>query len=308
MEPLASNGTFYDPNLIFFDTLSVYYQPPKAFSGADVRFMESRLPTPNYTGRKRLPPNPFMDTTGFYRHVRLADENARLIESMKGKTLETVVVRGTTKSPVQVLDEKYTSGLFKGSDAYQFDLVNDPLASSYMNIFNYLQGKVAGLQITGAGSNVSMQWRGSAPQLFLDEVPTDVSMISSIPVNDVAYVKVFRPPFFGGSGGSGGGIAIYTRRGNDVKSTPGKGLSSNTIMGYTPVREFYAPNYATFTKQNEQHDVRTTLYWNPNIETTAQKPIVNFTFYNNDVSQAFRVVIEGMTKEGQLTHLEQVLE
>lgn len=309
VEPVANNGSFYDPSIVFFDTLSVYYQPPKSFSGADVRFMESRLPALNYVGRKRLAPNPFADTTGFYRHTLLADENARLIEMMKGKTLETVVVRGTTKSPVQVLDEKYASGLFKGADAYQFDLVSDPLSSSYMDVFNYLQGKVAGLQITGNGSNVNMQWRGATPQLFLDEVSTDVSMISSIPVNDIAYVKVFRPPFFGGTGGgSGGGIAIYTRRGNDVKSAPGKGLNRNTITGYTPVREFYAPNYGTFTKQNEQRDVRTTLYWNPTLETSPQKPSVKFSFYNNDVSKAFRIVIEGMTKEGQLAHVEQVIE
>ena len=47
---------------------------------------------------------------------------------------------------VQLLDEKYTSGMFIG-DGYQFDLVNDPTAGSSMNIFNYLQGKVAGLQV-----------------------------------------------------------------------------------------------------------------------------------------------------------------
>ena len=308
MEPVASNGTFYDPNLIFFDTLSVYYQTPKTLSGADIRFMESRLPALNYTGRNRTATNPFADTTGFYRHVQLADENARLIESMKGKTLETVVVKGTTKSQVQIMDEKYTSGFFKGSDSYQFDLVNDPFSSSYQSIFNFLQGKVPGLQITGAGSNVSMQWRGGTPQVFLDEVPTDVNMVSSIPVTDIAYVKVFRPPFYGGSGGSGGGIAIYTRRGNDVKSAPGKGLNNNTITGYTPVRQFYSPNYATFTKQTEQRDVRTTLYWNPNVETTPQKPMARISFYNNDVSRAFRIVIEGMTKDGQLTHYEQVIE
>ncbi len=32
-------------------------------------------------------------------------------------------------------------------DGYQFDLVDDPVAMSSLNIFNYLQGKVAGLQV-----------------------------------------------------------------------------------------------------------------------------------------------------------------
>ena len=35
---------------------------------------------------------------------------------------------------------------------------------------------------------------------------------------------------------------------------------------------------------------------------------VVLTFYNNDVSNAFRVVIEGMTRDGRLAHLEQIME
>ena len=68
-----------------------------------------------------------------------------------------------------------------------------------------------------------MAWR--QPAIYLDEMPADADMISSIPVSDVAYIKVIRPPFMGGSGGgSNGAIAIYTRRGDDAKSEPGKGL------------------------------------------------------------------------------------
>jgi hypothetical protein len=32
------------------------------------------------------------------------------------------------------------------------------------------------------------------------------------------------------------------------------------------------------------------------------------SFYNNDVSQSFRVVIEGMTTDGRLAHIEQIME
>jgi hypothetical protein len=230
-------------------------------------------------------------------------------ELMKEKMLTNVTVRSRTKTPTQVMDEKYTSGLFSGGDGYQFDLVNDVAAGGYGNIFNYLTGKVAGLQINSAGSNVSMQWRGGTPQLFLDEMPTDAGMIASIPVTDVAYVKVFRPPFMGATGGgSGGAIAIYTRKGGDAATTPGKGLATNTITGYTQVKEFYAPNYSSFNQRNEERDTRTTLYWNPMVNTTPKNKVVTLTFYNNDVSQAFRVIIEGMTRDGRLVHLEQVME
>ena len=207
------------------------------------------------------------------------------------------------------MDEKYTSGLFSGGDAYQFDMLNDPFALSATNIFQYLQGKVAGLQITQNGGNVSMSWRGGAPALFLDEMRTDVDMINNVNVKDVAYIKVIRPPFVGAAGGGGNGaIAIYTRRGGYIKPEPGKGLSNNRIEGYTAIREFYSPNYSSFNPKNEERDVRTTLYWNPSVTLNPQQRTVVLTFYNNDISKAFRVIIEGMTRDGKLAHMEQIMD
>jgi hypothetical protein len=242
----------------------------------------------------------------------LAEEYALLQELLKGKTLEAVTVTAKIKPAVQVLDEKYASGLFRG-DGQQFDVVNDPFSRGAQNIFTYLQGRVAGLQINTAGGTPSLNWRGGAPLLYLDEVSTDPSMISNIPVTDVAYIKIMRPPFMGPGGGSygsggNGAIAIYTRKGSDAPSAPGKGLSSNTVVGYTPVREFYSPNYASVNVRNEQRDVRTTLFWKPHVVISGNKNKTTLVFYNNDVSKALRVIVEGMSKDGRLTHIEQLME
>jgi hypothetical protein len=239
--------------------------------------------------------------------MALANEANEMAEKLKIKTLENVTVKSRTKSPVQLLDEKYTSGLFIG-DGYQFDLVNDPTSGSALNIFNYLQGKVAGLQVNTSSNPPTLQWRGGSPQLFLDEVAADPDFVSSVNVNDVAYIKVFRPPFMGGFNGANGAIAIYTRRGNDQKPTPGKGLNNNKVYGYTLIKEFYSPNYGSFKQGNEQRDVRTTLYWNPSVVASPGQRQVVVTFYNNDVTHAFRVVVEGMTRDGRLAHLEQIME
>lgn len=313
VSPLDNSGVFKEPDLVFFDSLSVYYtlQPSKTLSGGEVRFMEDRLPAPDYKRFQKYftPYNTLADTSGNYRQYLLAMEKLKAADLMQEKMLENVTVRARTKSPLEVLDEKYASGMFRMGDGYQFDLVNDKMAGSYMNIFQYLQGKVAGLQINTSGGNVSLSWRQSTPQLYLDEMPTDASMISSIPVQDVAYVKVMRPPFMGtAGGGAGGAIVIYTRRGNDVAQAPGKGLNTHTITGYTPVKEFYAPNYSTFDRRNEQRDLRTTLYWNPMVATAPNKKTATLVFYNNDVTNAFRVVIEGMTRDGRLVHVEQLME
>jgi hypothetical protein len=79
-------------------------------------------------------------------------------------------------------------------------------------------------------------------------------------------------------------------------------------MGYTPIKQFYSPNYSSFQQRHEEKDLRTTLYWNPMVSTTPGKRTIKLTFYNNDVSQAFRVVVEGMSSEGKLTRLEQIME
>jgi hypothetical protein len=106
-----------------------------------------------------------------------------------------------------------------------------------------------------------------------------------------------------------GAIAIYTRRGGDATSKPGTGMSASTVVGYSPIREFYSPNYATFVRSNEQRDVRTTLYWKPQVITTKNKNKVTLVFYNTDVfSKALRIVVEGMNKDGQLTHFEEIME
>ncbi|MFC0775856.1 hypothetical protein [Terrimonas alba] len=309
--PVESNGTFNDPATIIFDTAQVYYsfQKAKELKDASIQFMTERLPAPflnpsNFYKPYGLAP----DTTGNYRQFMLANEANSLAEMMKIKTLENVTVKSKGKSPTQLLDEKYSSGMFSGGDSYQFDLVNDPFASSALNIFTYLQGKVAGLQINTSGANPSMQWRGGSPQLYLDETAVDPSFVTSLNVSDVAYIKVFRPPFMGGFNGANGAIAIYTRRGGDVKPEPGKGLNSNKVFGYTLIKEFYSPNYAAFTQKNEQRDLRTTLYWNPSVITVPQKNQVVLSFYNNDVTGAFRVIIEGMTRDGKLAHIEQMME
>jgi hypothetical protein len=308
--PVRPDGTFEEPSVVLFDSTHIYYQLSKAkgLGDASIRFMESLLPPLQY----RAPANGFFynqsaDTSGRYRHMLYADEALRLIQMYEGQVLGNVTVKAKTKSPLQVMDEKYVSGLFSG-DGLQFDLVNDNLAIGAQNIFNYLQGKVAGLQINATSSPPSLQWRGGSPQLYIDEIQAQPDMVSGIPISDVAYIKVFRPPFMGGFNGANGAIAIYTRRGDDVKATSSKGLANNLVTGYTEIRQFYAPNYASFKQENEKRDIRTTLYWNPQVRIGPQKNKITLSFYNNDISRAFRVVIEGMSSTGTLTHIEEIME
>ncbi len=104
-------------------------------------------------------------------------------------------------------------------------------------------------------------------------------------------------------GGSGGAIAVYSKKG--AFHSDFKGLDHSAINGYTPAKQFYSPNYPD-DAANPEADLRTTLYWNPYVLTDKSHRRIFLTFYNNDISKNFRVILEGCNDEGKLTRIEKV--
>ena len=124
-----------------------------------------------------------------------------------------------SKSPnsrKEILNEQYASGLFKNAEGTIIDVENENV-QGYLNILDWLNGRVAGLQIfvTRSGIRVPVI-RGSAATIFVDEMRMDPSYLNFISVNDIGMIKVIKGPFAGAIGNGGGGtIAIYTIRADD---------------------------------------------------------------------------------------------
>jgi hypothetical protein len=309
------SGNFSNPNIILYDTSKIYYRisGTEGFANSSVVNFNNSTPAAKVISTDTTTNTFFYDTATENYKRRLAAEQLRILKLQQGTTLAEVTVRTKVKSPVQLLDEKYTSPLFSSSDAYQFDVVDDPFGKTALSVLQYLQGKVAGLTITtpgGPGSEGSVSWRGGKPTIFYNESEVDVSFLSSLNMSDIAYIKVFRPPFIGAiGGGASGAIAIYTRKGGDVAARKdNKGIPYKLIIGYTAPKEFYSPDYDTYNEKNEEKDMRSTLYWAPLILTSPANNTVRIKFYNNDFTQSFRVIVEGMTTDGKLTHIEKVIE
>lgn len=315
-EPLSKQGTFENRTIFFYDTARVYYgfnNNPKLNGQLQLQFDNGLLPasTKSLTYPERTLAALLGDTSMRARMDRFLLLQEDWKRRSAYKTLQEVIVKSKPKPKEDELDKKYASGLFSGGDAFVFDMTNDPFARSGMDIFAFLQGRVPGLQINRSGPQTSLSWRGSPTTVFLDQMQTDPGMLQSININDIAMVKVFRPPFFGATGGgSGGAIAIYTARGNDRKPDPnrsGKGLPSVLLSGYTRFKEFYHPRYDQ-PGDGADTDIRTTLYWNPYIITSKSSPRFRIEFYNNDISQRLHVVLEGVNAEGKMTRVETTLE
>lgn len=120
----------------------------------------------------------------------------------------------SAKTVQEKLNEEYCSGLFNTVDGIYFDLLDNQTASSasgYFNILDWLQGRVAGLQVYTLRNNVRLPLiRNSLAGVFVDEVQVDPGYLNSLPVTDIAMIKVIKGPFLGGFSSPGGAIAIYT--------------------------------------------------------------------------------------------------
>jgi len=130
-------------------------------------------------------------------------------------TLANVTVKGKAKTPVDKFDDENSSGYFKNDRAQVFSGLDGEF-SGFISILDYLNGRVAGLNIqknTEEFGEYLVVWRNEPTAFFLDEVPVDVQTIFSFPPSEIAMVKVFPPPFMGVILGAGGGaIAVYSKR------------------------------------------------------------------------------------------------
>lgn len=133
----------------------------------------------------------------------------------------------------------------------------------------------------------------------LDDV--DVNIVASIEVlTNVAYTTVYGP------NATNGVFLITTKKtpqdyddawGNQDKSTPG--IISFTGMGYYKAREFYSPIYDNPKTNQNIADLRTTIYWNPNI-ITDKGGHSTVSFFNADTPGIYKAVIEGIDTDGNI--------
>ena len=130
---------------------------------------------------------------------------------------QTRIARVKTRE--ELLNEQYCSGLFKTYDGTYFDLVNDNAtisAKGYNNILDWLEGRVAGLQVYKARNNERIPFiRNSRAGIYVDEMAVSPDFLNSLSVNDIAMIKIIKGPFAGAINSPGGVIAIYTVGGDD---------------------------------------------------------------------------------------------
>ncbi|MXV52880.1 hypothetical protein GS399_18050 [Pedobacter sp. HMF7647] len=301
------NGKFQKSGLIFYGDASFFFKPDRKFTPPDK--IQATLTNGLITGYNQpdfnnAVANSIYAPSRFPKidSIRLTEDKTR---RKTGSMLKEVKVTAKAPTLIEKLDKEYAAGLPDAGVSTSFIISQDPQRINYLSALEYVRGKMPGIKII----NGSISWRQYGVRIFLDNFQSSFSDVSSIPISDFEYVKIYPPPFgsFFSPGGSveGGAIAFYTKRGKGYDFDSGNKKPDAILQGYTPAKEFFSPDYATAVDLKTV-DNRTTLYWNPNIILDKNSRTFDVHFYNNDSAREFRLVLEGINNDGKLVHIEKL--
>jgi TonB-dependent Receptor Plug Domain len=186
----------------------------------------------------------------------------------------------------------------------------DIAGSSAMNIIEAIQNRIPGVTVTGSGMNVKVNIRASAnlsgtidPLFLIDGVPTELQQLINLSINDVESIDVLKGPQASifGARASGGVISVFTKYGNknyDWSNDRTPGVKGTKVMGFEVEKTFYSPKYEV-AQETFKPDLRTTLFWNPNLKTDTNGN-AQFSFYNNDnANNSISIRAEGLANDGR---------
>lgn len=251
-----------------------------------------------------------MKTAGQLQYSQYA--KAQHEDSLKnGRMLKTVNIMGI-KKPTQP-DLQFSSNRNGPGHANQV-IMWDQLGGECIDLADCLEGKVPGVKFKdGQAFNIritngKLLTSAKKPmRIIVDGVMLDPNAsLSDVNASDIYSIEVLRSVSYlaiYGSDAGYGAIIITMKRGNEgtayfTQAQP-NGIMTFPFAGFYKAKAFYTPKYDHPKTAGQSSDLRSTIYWNPNILTDKDGK-ASIEFYNNDAKGTYRVVVEGIDDDGRL--------
>ncbi len=321
--PIDSLGNFAIKDFLLNDTLGIEilginnkYQKP--ISLRDVQMKITSIPV---SAGLTISPLITLKNSSIFK---IPEERLKYYSELgfgKVITLEEAKIEGNKRwENTTKVNDRYTAGtLFNSGETRSYDFISEPIKGNFtQNLFSYATGRFTGVTVGNLGGQEVFIFRnrfsltgGTIPMtVILDNVEVPANVLRTIPVSNIALVKVYSNNLLVSSN-SGGVLAVFTKRGDDYNSsasaTPNMTIN---IEGYSAIKEFYSPDDLAIEKAriNKTPDNRTTIYWNPMVQLNEETKNVTLSFYNSDRAKKHRVIIQGFNSAGKLFYKEQIIE
>ena len=300
----GTDGRFAFVGIPVIDTALITLQARRAQGGSNVLILPDNGPLPAAQPLPMLPslaaaPPAIATLVRRSRQVQAAELDLHPERAIRNINLANVAV--TAKRETVPRDDPRR--LYGATGGTVINFANQPSMQTGSSVLQMLQGRVAGLSISGNPPNMTVQIRNSGSPVFvLDGQRVDVDVINSLSPSDIESVEVFKGTEAAIFGSSGGAIAIYTKRADPNYKGPNRGpapgIATVKLPGFYPTREFYSPRYSALLTNPPADSRVSTLYWNPELRTNA-KGEAEVHFFTADGGGTFEAVAEGLGRGGQ---------
>ncbi|RFZ94645.1 hypothetical protein D0C36_03630 [Mucilaginibacter conchicola] len=305
-----SKGYFVFDNLAFTDTVGVVLQGYKPNGGRDIKFILDNASTPVHLDHLS-PDTAFTEAELAYLQTskQFHTEQQRTGINSQVKMLKAVTVKAQKKAP-----ELEFSQNKNGAGNADFIITSKQIENSGIrNLYLLLSSRVPFVEFTSGGevysrrATVGFQNDRMQMLVVLDGTAMPNSKgfnyLSQLYTDDIESVEVLNGTHLGAVYGplAAGGVFVVTtkkaKKGVYEKYKPG--TFSYRIPGFYKAREFYSPRYDAPNINKQNKDLRSTIYWNPNILTDAQGK-ASVSFFNADTPGNYLVIMEGIDGNGNI--------
>ena len=224
----------------------------------------------------------------------------------KGKTLNSVIIKG--KKP---LEDQYRTESLAGVGHADQVMHADEIEKIGGQLTTSLNGRLHGVIFNGGVPFLAGSLQTDPMIVLLDGVvanrlgpddkilPYDINSIHSPQIETVEVLRNTNTTMYGMIGGNGL-LIITTKNGGDYsENIASVGILPIAPMGFYKAIEFYSPKYDNTNADSKQPDLRSTIYWNPEIKT-GKDGNASLTYFNADGTGTYKVTIEGIDANGNV--------
>ncbi len=188
------------------------------------------------------------------------------------------------------------------------------------DLFHVFSDRFPGVTVTNDGEKAEIKLRGEngEPVLVMDglilcapeadslnyftvETGNLQKVLSGIEPGIIQRIEIIKPGSIAANfpfDVTNGIIVLYGKHEkNPYLEAFSDNLSSVWIPGFTAPELFPSPDYSAREEGDYVPDLRSTLYWNPDV-TTNRRGRAKIGFYNSDDTRTFQICIEGITEDG----------
>jgi hypothetical protein len=283
---LIASGIGKNDHLGGFMTLdSVTYNPAKV---SDSLFMDSVFPENKQNSLK-----------SYYKINEAIRKKYKLSDTI---TIGEVNIISERHKDPQTIKVESSRSKYGKPDA---ELVISEQMQGYKTLLGLLKGKIPGVEVLG-DTSIAIRGLGSLnfntkPLILIDGNKAtfeDLFLVPILIIDRIDVLKLVSSTVIFGFEGYNGVINLITKAGEAQEVYKPVDYSARfKISGYSASRIFYSPQHLPDSNSDLSPDLRSTLYWKPDINLEGTNEVI-LNYYNGDNSSLIRIIAEGITTTG----------